>query len=410
MDTIKHNEQSRKDPTNPKIESGHHFDGNYVKPSQKINPDILHVIGNTPLVKLNRIPQSMGLKCDILAKCEHQNSGGSVKDRIAVAMVEDAENRELLKPGFTVIEPNAGNTGIALAMVCAIKGYDCISVLPHHISTEKEYILQALGAKVLRTPPVPMYHRDGMFRVAERLSKTIPNSIILGQCSNPLNPMAHYYGTAKEIFDQCGGQVDMVVLGVGSGGTATGIGRRLKELLPNCLIVAVNPSGAFNTDLSHLNKTEMEGMVDINEFTSAVLDISVLDISITVDDASSFEMARRIHSEEGILCGASSGCLLTGALKAAKQLKEGQKCVVIFPDGIGNYLTKFVSDYWMESKNIIKHADAFNHWWWDYKVAALEIKVPTITISPNMSCEEASTLLTNNGLDLLPCIDDDKCV
>uniref|UniRef100_A0A1Y1KD97 Cystathionine beta-synthase n=1 Tax=Photinus pyralis TaxID=7054 RepID=A0A1Y1KD97_PHOPY len=380
-----------------------------VKTIQKINPNILHLIGNTPLVKLNRIPQSLGIKCEILAKCEFQNPGGSVKDRIALSMIEDAEKRGLLKPGCTVIEPTSGNTGIALAMGCAVKGYNCICVVPDYTSPEKQDRLKSLGAKVVVTPCLPVEHPDGPFLVAERLSQTIPNSIILRQFNNPHNPMAHYNGTAMEILDQCGGQVDMVTVGVGSGGSAAGIGRRLKELLPNCLMVGVDPSGSTIAEPPSLNETgvtgiQVEGMG--HDFNPTILDRKVIDFWVKVDDKSAFEMARRLHREEGILCGGSAGCLMSGALQAAKQLKEGQRCVVILPDGVGNYLTKFVSDYWMESMGFMHPVNTLNHWWWNYKVSDLKLSLEPMTISPTLKCMEVSRLLKKEKLDVLPCVDD----
>lgn len=386
--------------------------GEYIaKPTQKIYPDILHAIGNTPIVKLNRIPQSLGIKCDILAKCEYLNPGGSVKDRIAISMVEDAERKGLLKPGFTVVEPTSGNTGIAVAMACAVKGYKCICVLQDKTSTEKEDVLQSLGAEVVRAPNVPFDDPEGVFMVSEKILQATPNSVMLRQFNNPNNPIAHYYRTAMEIFDQCDGEVDMVVVGIGSGGTATGVGRRLKELLPHCLIVGVDPVGSSIAEPPSLNETDvtdftMEGIG--HHFHPSVLDKSLIDFWIKVNDKSAFEMARRLHSEEGILCGASAGCLMSGALEAAKQLTEGQRCVVMFPDGASSYVTKFISDYWMESNNFMQYSNAFNHWWWNYKVLDLKLQSQNITISLTMTCRQVSIILKKEKLDLLPCVDDHK--
>ncbi|KAK5648610.1 hypothetical protein RI129_003502 [Pyrocoelia pectoralis] len=321
MNIIKPNEPS-KCLYHQNKNASHPHGENIVKPILKINPNILHAIGNTPIIKLNRIPQSLGIKCDILAKCEYQNPGGSVKDRIAISMVEDAERKGLLKPGFTIVEPTSGNTGIAVAMVCAVKGYKCICVIPNKTCTEKEDILQSLGAEVVRVPNVPLDDPEGVFMISEKILQATPNSVMLRQFNNPSNPIAHYYGTAMEILDQCDGQVDMVVVGVGSGGTATGVGRRLKELLPHCLIVGVDPVGSSIAEPPSLNETDVtdfkvEGIG--HEFHPSVLDKSVIDFWVKVNDKSAFEMARRLHREEGILCGESAGCLMSGALEAAKQ-------------------------------------------------------------------------------------------
>ncbi|RWS30019.1 cystathionine beta-synthase-like protein, partial [Leptotrombidium deliense] len=204
-------------------------------------PKVLPNIGNTPLVKLNKIPKEHGVKCEVLVKCEFFNAGGSVKDRIALRMIEDAEreaNEKLvgrIEPGWTLIEPTSGNTGIGLALAAAVKGYRCIIVMPEKMSQEKANVLRALGAEIIRTPTSASYDApESHIRVAHKLSQTIPKSIILDQYRNPGNPLAHYDTTAEEILNQCDNKVDMVVLGAGTGGTVTGIGRKMKERVPNC--------------------------------------------------------------------------------------------------------------------------------------------------------------------------------
>uniref|UniRef100_A0A1Y1M014 cystathionine beta-synthase n=4 Tax=Photinus pyralis TaxID=7054 RepID=A0A1Y1M014_PHOPY len=362
------------------------------------------------MIRLNHIPQSFGIKCEIFAKCEFFNPGGSVKDRIAIAMIEDAESRGLLKSTSTIIEPTSGNAGIGLAVACAVKGYKCICVMPDKTSMEKEKILTSLGAKVIRTPDTSADDPDGVFYISRKLAASIPDSIILQQFKNPINPLAHYHITAMEIFDQCDGEIDMIVIGVGSGGTMTGVGRKIKELLPNCTIVGVDPVGSFIAEPPILNETtlkytEVEGIG--HDYYPKTLDKSVVDYWIKVTDKESLHMARKLHREEGILCGSSTGSLMSGALEAARNLKEGQKCVVMFPDGVGNYLTKFVSDYWMESKDFLPRPNIFKHWWWDITVSNLSL-ARTETISLNMTCGELSSMLYSQGVDVLPCVDQNR--
>eukprot|EP00128_Syssomonas_multiformis_P007395 Colp12_sorted_trinity150504_noHs@23355 len=213
---------------------------------QKILPNILHKIGDTPLVRINKIAEEAGLECELLAKCEFFNAGGSVKDRIGLRMVEDAEKSGRLKPGDVLIEPTSGNTGIGLALAAAVKGYRTIITLPEKMSNEKVFVLRALGAEIIRTPTEAAWDSpESHIGVANRLNKEIPNSHILNQYDNPSNPLAHYDGTAEEIIEQTEGKVDMVVISAGTGGTITGIARKLKEKIPNVKIVGVDPIGSI---------------------------------------------------------------------------------------------------------------------------------------------------------------------
>merc|ERR1719232_479543 len=225
------------------------------KDRMKIMPDVLYNIGNTPMIKINKISQAEGVQCDLLAKCEYFNAGGSVKDRIALRMVEDAEKSGMLKAGDTIIEPTSGNTGIGLALAAAVKGYRCIIVLPEKMSTEKVDTLGALGAEIVRTPTSANFDApESHISVAQRLCNEIPNSIILDQYRNPGNPLAHYDCTAEEILYQCDGKVDMVVMGAGTGGTAAGIGRKMKEKCPECIVVGVDPLGSILAQPENLNR------------------------------------------------------------------------------------------------------------------------------------------------------------
>ncbi|XP_037027961.1 cystathionine beta-synthase [Bradysia coprophila] len=388
-----------------------HFNRSYFE-NPKILPDILHAIGNTPLVKLNTIPQAEGVECDIYAKCEFLNPGGSVKDRIGYRMVQDAEAKGLLKPGCTIIEPTSGNTGIGLAMACAVKGYKCLIVMPEKMSNEKVAALQTLGAKIVRTPTEAAWNEPaGLIARAQMFQHEIPNSIVLDQYRNPGNPLAHYDGTGEEILRQCGGSVDMVVVGAGTGGTISGIGRKIKEKCPDCKVIACDPEGSILSLPDSLNQTdvsfyEVEGIG--YDFIPTVLDRSVVDKWYKCNDKQSLPLARRINAEEGILSGGSSGAALSVALRAVKDfgLKKGQRCVVILPDGIRNYMTKFVSDNWMEARLLKEPVNEHNHWWWNHKVS--EIKVPAlVSVKPTDTCEAAINLMSQNNLSHVAVVSDD---
>ncbi|XP_059617676.1 cystathionine beta-synthase [Phlebotomus argentipes] len=343
----------------------------------KIMPNILHAIGHTPLVKLNNIPKAEGIECDMYVKCEFLNPGGSVKDRIGYRMVADAEEKGLLKPGCTIIEPTSGNTGIGLAMSCAVKGYKCLIVMPEKMSNEKVNALKALGAKIIRTPTEAGFDSpEGLIAVAQKLQKEIPDSIILDQYRNASNPVSHYDGTATEILHQMGGHVDMVVCGAGTGGTVCGIGRKMKEECPSCVVVAADPEGSILSLPEELNKSdvsfyEVEGIG--YDFVPTVLDRSVVDLWMKSNDKECMPLARRLICEEGLLCGGSSGTALAVALKAAKKLKKGQKCVVILPDGVRNYMTKFISDNWLEARGLKEAKNVHNFWWWNTRVDGLKL-------------------------------------
>ncbi|EKD76933.1 MAG: Cysteine synthase [uncultured bacterium] len=311
---------------------------------------ILQVIGKTPMVKLNRVAKE--LSCEMYAKCEFLNPGGSVKDRIGAAMIESAEKSGRIKPGDTLIEPTSGNTGIGIALAGAVKGYKIIITMPEKMSHEKQVVLEALGAKIYRTPTEAAWDSpESHISLAKKLNSEIPNSHILDQYANSENPNIHYATTAQEIWDDMDGKIDMAVMTAGTGGTITGVAKKLKKFNPAIKIIGVDPYGSILGGGTEIKSYLVEGIG--YDFIPDVLDNSLIDKYIKITDKDSFQMARRLIREEGLLCGGSSGSAVWAALQAAKELKTGQKCVVILPDSIRNYLTKFADDQWMRANQMM---------------------------------------------------------
>jgi len=315
--------------------------------------NILGAIGKTPTVKFNRI--GTNLNCDLYGKCEYLSIGGSVKDRIGLNMIIKAEKDGRIKPGDTLIEPTSGNTGIGMALVAAVKGYRMIITMPEKMSKEKEVILKTLGAEIVRTPTEAAWDSpESHIEVAKKMQAEIPNSHILDQYANPANPDAHYEYTAQEILDDFDNSLKMVVAGVGTGGTITGIAKHLKEERPSITIIGVDPHGSILGGGDEVYPYHVEGIG--YDFFPDVLDNNLIDEYIKLPDAESFQMARRLIKEEGLLIGGSSGGVVWAALKAAIRLNKGEKCLVILPDSIRNYLTKFADDAWMEEQGFMETA------------------------------------------------------
>ena len=313
--------------------------------------NILKTIGLTPIIKLNKIGSK--LKCDLYAKCEFFNPGGSVKDRIGYNMVIEAEKNGQIKPGDTLIEPTSGNTGIGLALAAAVKGYRMIITMPEKMSQEKEVVLKALGAEIVRTPTEAAWDApDSHIEIAKKMKKDIPNSHILDQYANPENPNAHYKFTAQEIINEFPNGLDMIVVGVGTGGTITGLAKRLKEEYSNIKVIGVDPYGSILGGGTEIYPYKVEGIG--YDFFPDVLDNDLIDKYIKVNDENSFNTARDLIKNEGLLVGGSSGTAAYAALQSAQELDANQKCLVILPDSIRNYLTKFVDDNWMTKNNFMK--------------------------------------------------------
>ena len=317
--------------------------------SESILPNILHAIGHSPLVRLNRLGSEYPV--EILAKCEFLNPGGSVKERVAYRMIEEAERSGRIKPGDTLIEATSGNTGIGLAMACAVKGYHLIITMPEKMSREKQLVMERLGARIVRTPTTAAHDSpESNFGVAERLCREIPDAHILDQWTNPDNPLCHYYGTAEEILEQTGGRLDYFICGVGTGGTIAGAGKRLKEALPNVKIIGVDPEGSIIGGGEPGGPYLVEGIG--YDFIPEILDQTVVDEYVKTNDQTSLPLALRLIREEGMLVGGSSGSAMQGVLEIAKRCTGGERIVVILPDNVRNYMSKFLDPNWMQEKGI----------------------------------------------------------
>ena len=302
----------------------------------KIVKQLTDLIGHTPLLELNKFSSEKGLKNPVIAKVEFFNPGGSVKDRIALAMIEDAEQKGLLKPGATIIEPTSGNTGVGLALVSAVRGYHLILTMPETMSVERRNLVKAYGAEVRLTSG-----KDGMagaIRAAEELRDSIPGSIILQQFENPANPAKHYATTGVEIWNDTDGQVDVFVAGVGTGGTISGIGKYLKEQNPNVKIIAVEPksSPVLNGGQSGPHKIQGIGA----GFVPKTYDAHVIDEVFDVENDDAIRTGREIAQQEGLLVGISAGAALYAAVQAAKRPENaGKKVVALLPDTGERYLS-----------------------------------------------------------------------
>jgi cystathionine beta-synthase len=309
----------------------------------EIADSLLDLVGNTPLVRLDRMGK--GLSCQLLAKLEFLNAGGSVKDRPAVAMLDAAEREGLLKPGGTIVEPTSGNTGVGLAIVAARRGYRCVFIMPDKMAPEKIALLRAYGAEVIVCPTaVSPEHPDSYYSVSNRLVNEIPNAFKPDQYSNPANPQSHFDTTGPEIWRQTAGRVTHFVAGIGTGGTISGVGRYLKSQSTDVQIVGADPEGSVYSGGSG-RPYLVEGIGE--DFWPTTYDASVVDRVVMVSDRDSFLTARRVTREEGILVGGSAGTAVWAAVKVGHELSRDDVVVVLFPDSGRGYLSKLYNDGWM---------------------------------------------------------------
>jgi cystathionine beta-synthase len=365
-----------------------------------VHDNILQSVGRTPLVRLRRVTE--GLAPTIAAKVEAMNPGGSTKDRVAVAMIADAEKRGWLRPGGTIIEATAGNTGVGLAMAAAVKGYRCIFVLPDKMSAEKIALLRAYGAEVVITATnVAPDSPDSYNGVADRLSREIPGAWRPNQFTNLANPEVHYRTTGPEIWEQTDGKVTHVVGGVGTGGTLSGVGKYLKERNPDIKIIGADPEGSvLSGGTPHGWKVEGIG----EDFVPKTFNSQLVDDWVRVGDAESFHVAREVARREGILVGGSCGTALAAALRYARRLSASDLVVVLCPDTGRNYLSKMYDDGWMAA-NKLQWVPETPHSVGDLLHKRGER--PLFTVGPDATAADAIDLLRSAGISQLPVVDAD---
>lgn len=325
-----------------------------------IQNSILESVGDTPMIRLNHVTKDSPHQ--FFAKVEYFNPGGSIKDRVAISMIEEAEKRGDLKPGGTIVEATSGNTGVGLALVGAVKGYKCIFVMPVKMSEEKRALLRAYGARVVLTPLVapedPMSH----YSVSKKIAAEIPGAFLVNQFHNPDNPNRHYQTTGPEIWKQMDGKVDMIVGGAGTGGTLSGCARYLKEQSKDVKAICADPIGSILYDLYYHKKiVDPPGSYMVEGVGEDMLPdnvhLDIYDGFERVNDQEAFDMTRRLVAEEGMLVGPSSALALIGAIKASKKLTKPSRIVVIFADSGRQYLSKAFNDEWMVTNGLMKKDD-----------------------------------------------------
>lgn len=368
----------------------------------QIYDSILDAIGETPLVRLNTIGRETG--CEILVKCEYLNAGGSVKDRIGRRMVLEAEKSGRIKPGDTLIEPTSGNTGIGMALAAAVRGYRMVITMPEKMSREKQVVLEALGAEIIRTPTEAAWDApDSHIGVAKQLQSVLPNSHILDQYANPDNPLAHYHGTGREIVEQTGGRLDYLVLTAGTGGTLTGTARRVKEAIPGVKIIGVDPVGSILAGPGPIGSYKVEGIG--YDFIPDVLDTGLVDEWIKSEDRQSFQMSRRLIRKEGLLVGGSAGSAVWAAVEIAKKYGPNKRIVTLAADSVRNYMTKFLDDAWMRQNGFVARS------WESATVAELLRALPRhelITTGSHTPVADAVRMMKARGISQLPVVDDGR--
>lgn len=309
---------------------------------KKIAECLTDLIGNTPMLRLNRYSAACGLTTPIVAKVEMFNPGGSVKDRIALAMIDDAERRGELRPGATIIEPTSGNTGVGLALVAAVRGYHMVLTMPETMSIERQKLARAYGAEVVLTPGAE--GMSGAIRRAEELRQSTPGAVTLGQFTNPANPQCHYDTTAMEIWQQTEGQIDVLVAGVGTGGTLSGTGRRLKELKPAVRVVAAEPASSPVLSGGKAGPHKIQGIGA--GFVPDTFDATVTDEVVRVSDKDAIRTARLLARTEGLFVGISAGAAAFAATEAGRRPEsEGKTIVTVLPDTGERYLSTALCDF-----------------------------------------------------------------
>ena len=371
--------------------------------------NVLEVVGNTPLVRMNSMTE--GLKANVYAKVEFVNPGGSVKDRIAMHIIDEAERSGALKPGGTIVEATSGNTGAGLAMVAALRGYKTVFVLPDKQSEEKRAALRAWGARVVVTPTnVEPDDPRSYYKTAERIVEETPNSFYANQYHNPANPEAHYRSTGPELYEQMDGKIDVFIAGAGTGGTLSGVGKYLKEQNPDIQIVAVDPVGSLYYDYFHTGQLTqphsylLEGIGE--DFLPSTMNFDVVDDVVRVNDHESFVATRRLVAAEGLFCGVSCGAAVAGGLKYLRRNdREGMNAVILLPDNGSRYLSKVYNDKWMEENGFMGESSSMGTL--SDLLAGRENR-ELITVPASSSVSEVVGLLKLHGVSQLPVVDGDQ--
>jgi cystathionine beta-synthase len=369
-------------------------------------PNILEAVGRTPIVKLQKVARHVS--AGIYVKCEYMNPAGSMKDRVAMNIVTDAERRGLLRPGGTIVEATSGNTGMGLAMVAAVRGYSCIFVMPDKMSQEKIASLKAFGAKVVICPTaVDPEDPRSYYSVSRRLVEETSGAFYANQYHNPANPEAHYVSTAPEVWEQTGGELDVFCAGMGTGGTISGCGRYFKERKPGFKIVGVDPIGSLYYEYvktGRLTKPFSYYVEGIGEdFLPSTMNLELLDEIMRVDDKECFLMTRRLTREEGIFCGGSSGAAVAGAIKYAEKSGSKENILVLLPDGASKYLSKVFNDDWMRQNGFLDEPDPLG------TVADVLARMRgrrLITARPGEPIRRVIAMLKDNGISQVPVLDD----
>jgi cystathionine beta-synthase len=376
----------------------------------KTYDNVLGLIGNTPLVRINNLTKQHGIKAQVFAKMESLNPGYSVKDRIGVSMINDAEEKGILKKGGTLIEATSGNTGIGMALVAAVRGYKCVFVMTDKVSVEKRRYLKAVGAEVVICSAAAKYGTpDHYVSTAKRIATETPNSFYPDQYNHPCNPLAHYRTTGPEIWNDTDGKITHFVASIGTGGTITGTSRYLKEKNPNIKVIGADPYGSIFKTYKETGQVPeatpylVEGIGQNIPVGNA--DVKIIDEIINITDRESFEMSRQLGRHEGIFCGGSAGTIFAGALKAAKDLDENAIMVFIVCDTGEHYLTKHHSDEWMKEKLLLEPQKMTAGLICDTK-ASNEL----FSVSPSETIANSLALMNEKSITQLPVIEDGKSV
>ena len=375
----------------------------------RVYDNVLKVIGHTPLVQLHRVVDPHGAK--VYAKLEYLNPGGSIKDRMALHIIETAEKEGKLKPGGTIVENTSGNTGMGLALIGAVKGYRLIFTMPDKMSQEKVSFLRAFGARVVVTPTnVPADHPDSYYETAKRIARETPGSFYVNQYHNPVNIEAHERSTGPEIWDDTDGLVDAVVMGMGTGGTISGVGRYLKERNKDVKIVGVDPVGSVYYSLFKTGKPSVPHVYKVEgigeDMICGALDLGVVDDVHQVNDKDCFLMTRRLARDEGLFCGGSSGGSVHIAAKIAAQMKPDQIVIAVLPDSGDRYVSKLYSDEWMRVNGFLGDEEAETTVWDLVEKRGKRL----VTVDAGTPLATVVTTMKEHDISQVPVIEAGKCI